>query len=98
MIAVAESARNVACVGARPTAITDGLNFANPEKPAGFWQFRRCVEELDVVVDDEQAKRHLLRSGPEQLVTKSIAGERLERAGHQRQRIAAARVHRTRRA
>jgi len=46
MIAVAESARNVACTGARPVAITDGLNFANPEKPAGFWQFRRCVEGL----------------------------------------------------
>ena len=46
MIAVAEAARNVACTGAKPTAITDGLNFANPEKPAHFWQFRRCVEGL----------------------------------------------------
>jgi phosphoribosylformylglycinamidine synthase len=45
-IAVAEAARNVACVGARPAAITDNLNFANPEKPTGFWQFRRSVEGL----------------------------------------------------
>ena len=45
-IAVAEAARNVACVGARPVAVTDGLNFANPEKPTGFWQFRRSVEGL----------------------------------------------------
>ncbi|HLJ53546.1 MAG TPA: phosphoribosylformylglycinamidine synthase subunit PurL [Chthonomonadaceae bacterium] len=45
-IAVAEAARNVVCVGARPAAVTDNLNFANPEKPAGFWQFRRSVEGI----------------------------------------------------
>jgi phosphoribosylformylglycinamidine synthase subunit PurL len=45
-IAVAEAARNVACVGARPVALTDNLNFANPEKPTGFWQFRRSVEGI----------------------------------------------------
>ena len=45
-IAVAEAARNVVCVGARPVAVTDCLNFANPEKPTGFWQFRRSVEGL----------------------------------------------------
>jgi phosphoribosylformylglycinamidine (FGAM) synthase-like enzyme len=45
-IAVAEAARNVACVGARPAAVTDNLNFANPEKPTGFWQFRRSVEGI----------------------------------------------------
>ncbi len=46
LIAVAEAARNVVCVGARPVAVTDNLNFANPEKPTGFWQFRRSVEGL----------------------------------------------------
>src|SRR5437764_8687026 len=46
MIAVAEAARNVACVGARPAAVTDCLNFASPEKPAGFWQFKRAVEGI----------------------------------------------------
>ncbi|HLV81817.1 MAG TPA: phosphoribosylformylglycinamidine synthase subunit PurL [Chthonomonadaceae bacterium] len=45
-IAVAEAARNVACVGARPVAVTDCLNFANPEKPTAFWQFRRAVEGI----------------------------------------------------
>ena len=44
--AVAESARNLACVGATPLAVTDCLNFANPEKPDNFWQFRRSVEGL----------------------------------------------------
>lgn len=45
-IAVAEAARNLACVGARPAAVTDCLNFGNPEKPEGFWQFKRAVEGL----------------------------------------------------
>ena len=45
-IAVAEAARNVACVGAMPVAVTDCLNFGNPEKPTGFWQFRRAVEGI----------------------------------------------------
>ncbi len=45
-IAVAEAARNLSCVGATPLAVTDCLNFASPEKPEGFWQFRRAVEGL----------------------------------------------------
>jgi phosphoribosylformylglycinamidine synthase II len=45
-IAVAEAARNLSCVGAIPLAVTDCLNFANPEKPDNFWQFRRAVAGL----------------------------------------------------
>jgi phosphoribosylformylglycinamidine synthase len=45
-IAVAEAARNVACTGAKPLAITNCLNFGNPMKPEIFWQFRRAVEGL----------------------------------------------------
>ncbi|MDH7600575.1 MAG: phosphoribosylformylglycinamidine synthase subunit PurL [Armatimonadota bacterium] len=45
-IAVAEAARNLACCGAKPLAVTDCLNFGNPEKPEVFWQFRRCVEGM----------------------------------------------------
>ena len=45
-IAVAEAARNVVCVGAKPLAITNCLNFGNPTKPYVFWQFRRCVEGM----------------------------------------------------
>ncbi len=41
--AVIEAARNVACVGGRPAAITDCLNFGNPEVPAVFRQFREAV-------------------------------------------------------
>ncbi len=46
MMAVAEAARNVVCVGARPLAITDGLNFGNPMKPENYWQFKKCIEGL----------------------------------------------------
>ena len=42
-IAVAEAARNIICSGAKPLAITDGLNFASPERPESFWQFRESV-------------------------------------------------------
>ena len=45
-IAVAEAARNVACSGAKPMAITDCLNFGNPEKPEIMWQFKEAVEGM----------------------------------------------------
>lgn len=45
-IAVAEAARNLACSGARPIAVTDNLNFGNPHKPENFWQLREAVEGL----------------------------------------------------
>ncbi|MEA3305362.1 MAG: phosphoribosylformylglycinamidine synthase subunit PurL [Candidatus Omnitrophota bacterium] len=46
MMAVAEAARNIVCVGGKPLAITDGLNFGNPMKPENYWQFEKCVEGL----------------------------------------------------
>ncbi len=42
-IAVAEAARNLACVGALPTAITNNLNFGNPLKPHIYHQFRESI-------------------------------------------------------
>ena len=42
-IAVVEAARNVACTGARPLAITNCLNFGNPTRPEVFFQFREAV-------------------------------------------------------
>ena len=46
MHAVAETARNVAAVGARPWAATNCLNFGNPEKPEVMWQFRQAVDGI----------------------------------------------------
>ena len=43
MLAVAESARNVACAGGRPIGATNCLNFGNPERPEIMWQFARAV-------------------------------------------------------
>jgi len=45
-IAVAEAARNVVCSGGEPLAVTDCLNFGNPEKPEIYWQFRKAVEGM----------------------------------------------------
>ncbi len=42
-LAVAEATRNVACAGARPLALTDCLNFGNPERPETMWQFERTI-------------------------------------------------------
>ena len=45
-IAVMEAARNLACVGARIVAVTDGLNFGNPEKPEVFYQMEGCIDGM----------------------------------------------------
>lgn len=42
-IAVAECARNIACTGAKPLAITNCLNFGNPYKPEIYFQFKEAV-------------------------------------------------------
>jgi phosphoribosylformylglycinamidine synthase II len=42
-IAVAEAARNVACVGGRPMAITNCLNFGNPTRPEIYYQLREAI-------------------------------------------------------
>ncbi|MCK6527379.1 phosphoribosylformylglycinamidine synthase subunit PurL [Myxococcota bacterium] len=49
--AVAEAARNLACVGAEPLGITDCLNFGNPERPEIMWQFREAVRGMSYGLD-----------------------------------------------
>jgi phosphoribosylformylglycinamidine synthase len=44
--AVAEAARNVAVTGARPLAITNCLNFGNPERPEVMWQFAESIRGI----------------------------------------------------
>lgn len=43
---VAEAARNVVCVGARPLAITNCLNFASPEQPEVMWSFSKVIDGI----------------------------------------------------
>ncbi len=44
--AVAESARNVSCVGAEPIAITNNLNFSSPEDEIGYWQLSSSCDGI----------------------------------------------------
>jgi phosphoribosylformylglycinamidine synthase len=46
VIAVAEAARNLACVGARPIGLTDCLNFGSPENPTVMWQFADVIHGM----------------------------------------------------
>ncbi|MFB0519147.1 MAG: phosphoribosylformylglycinamidine synthase subunit PurL [Acidobacteriota bacterium] len=46
MLVVAEAARNLSCCGATPLAMTDCLNFGNPEKPEIMWQFDQCIKGM----------------------------------------------------
>ena len=45
-IAFAECMRNLACSGARALAVTDNLNFANPNKPEAYHMLKECVKGL----------------------------------------------------
>src|SRR5947207_4954302 len=44
--AVLASARKVACAGGRPLALTDCLNFGNPEKPEIGWELVQAIEGI----------------------------------------------------
>ncbi len=45
-LAVAEAARNLVVTGAQPLAVTDCLNFGNPEKPEVMWEFSETIDGL----------------------------------------------------
>jgi phosphoribosylformylglycinamidine synthase subunit PurL len=45
-IAVAESARNISCTGAVPSAVTNCLNFGNPYNPEVYWQFVNSIKGM----------------------------------------------------
>ena len=46
MLAVAESARNVACAGGVPIGATNNLNFGNPQRPEIMWQLVQAIEGM----------------------------------------------------
>ena len=45
-IAVAEVCRNLSVVGAEPVALTDCLNFGNPERPEIYYQLQECIRGM----------------------------------------------------
>ena len=51
MLAVAEACRNVSVVGATPIALTDCLNFGNPEKPEIYYQLEEAVKGMSAASD-----------------------------------------------
>lgn len=48
---VAEAARNLSALGARPVAITNCLNFGNPERPEVMWQFKEAIAGIAEACD-----------------------------------------------
>jgi phosphoribosylformylglycinamidine synthase subunit PurL len=51
VLAVLGAARNVACAGGEPLALTDCLNFGNPEKPEIGWELGRAIEGIGQAAD-----------------------------------------------
>jgi phosphoribosylformylglycinamidine synthase len=51
MLAVLEAARNVACAAGRPLAVTDCLNFGNPEKPEIAWELAEAIEGMSLACE-----------------------------------------------
>jgi phosphoribosylformylglycinamidine synthase len=45
-MAVAEVTRNLSCTGAEPLALTDCLNFGNPERPEVYYQLEQCIRGI----------------------------------------------------
>lgn len=50
-LVLAESYRNIVAVGAKPLAITDGLNFGNPHNPEIYYQFVKTIEGMKVACE-----------------------------------------------
>lgn len=48
IIAVAEACRNLSCVGAEPIALTDCLNFGNPERTDVYYQMEQCIQGMSL--------------------------------------------------
>ena len=71
--AVAESALNVACAGARPLAVTDCLNYGNPERPEILGQFAAA---------DPRNLRGVPRAGDARRLGKRLALQRDRRTLH----------------
>src|SRR5207249_2458070 len=46
VLAVVEAARNLVAVGARPLAVSDCLNYGNPERPDVMWEFQQGVQGI----------------------------------------------------
>jgi phosphoribosylformylglycinamidine synthase subunit PurL len=76
--AVAEAIRNVAAVGARPVALTDCLNYGNPEVPTAFWEFTegvRGISDAARKLHDDQGEPIPIISGNVSFYNQSTSGQ-----------------------
>jgi phosphoribosylformylglycinamidine (FGAM) synthase-like enzyme len=48
---VLDAAMNVACAGGEPLALTDCLNFGNPEKPDIGWELAQAIEGISLAAE-----------------------------------------------
>ena len=71
-LAVVEAARNVACTGAAPVAVTDGLNFGPPTQTHVYWQFSEAVQGI---ADAAEAMQTPVISGNVSFYNQSDLGE-----------------------
>jgi phosphoribosylformylglycinamidine synthase len=46
VLAVVEAARNLVAVGAQPLAVSDCLNYGNPERPDVMWEFQQGIQGI----------------------------------------------------
>jgi phosphoribosylformylglycinamidine synthase subunit PurL len=51
VLAVLTAARNVACAGGEPIALTDCLNFGSPEKPEPAWELEQAIDGIAAAAD-----------------------------------------------
>ena len=79
--AVAEAWRNITAVGGKPLALTDNLNFGNPEKPEIMGQFVGCLQgigeaarALDFPIVSGNVSLYNQTQGRDILPTPSIGG------------------------
>lgn len=78
--AVVESMRNVAAVGAYPQAITDCLNYGNPEKPDQMWELKEGVQGIADACESVKLWNH--RKHPTPIISGNVSLYNESKNGH----------------
>ncbi|MBU0667550.1 phosphoribosylformylglycinamidine synthase subunit PurL [Patescibacteria group bacterium] len=78
--AVVESMRNVAAVGAYPQAITNCLNYGNPEKPEQMWELKEGIRGITKACTEMKLKNH--RTFPTPVISGNVSLYNETKKGH----------------
>src|SRR6185503_11444719 len=84
MSAVCEAARNVACTGARPAAVTNCLNFANPEHAEVGYELAEAVGVVGVLEHAELAVRAAFREEGDVVLLAGAGASALDGSDYQK--------------